>query len=243
MELHLMRPEWLWALVPALILSMLLWRERARRGNWRSVISPDLLPYLVGENAGDKARNLLPLIIVGWLLAVLAAAGPSWQKIPQPIHQKQDALVILLDLSYSMKSTDLAPSRVDRARQKILDLLALRREGQTGLVAYAGDAHVVTPLTDDTDTIANLIPALNPDMMPVPGSALASAVEEGIGLLHSAGIRKGRMLLVTDGVGDSELERAAKRVREAGVRLSVDGCGYHDWRAHPTAARRLPEGW
>lgn len=225
MELHLMRPEWLWALVPALLLSVLLWHERSRRGNWRTVISPDLLPYLVGDNAGDKARNLLPLIILGWAVAVLAATGPSWQKIPQPIHQKQDALVILLDLSYSMKSTDLAPSRIDRARQKILDLLALRREGQTGLVAYAGDAHVVTPLTDDTDTIANLMPALNPDMMPVPGSALSNAVEEGIRLLRSAGIRRGRILLVTDGVSERELERAAALVREAGVQLSVMGVG------------------
>lgn len=224
-ELHFMRPEWLWALAPAVVLALLLWRERNRRGNWHAVISADLLPYLVGDNAGEKSRNLLPVLLLGWVLASLAAAGPSWQKIPQPVHQKQDALMILLDLSYSMKATDLPPSRLDRARRKILDLLEQRREGQTGLVAYAGDAHVVTPLTDDTDTIANLLPALNPDMMPVPGSATAHAVAEGVTLLQSAGIRGGRMLLVTDEISDSELDNAATLAGDAGVRLSVMGVG------------------
>ncbi len=76
----------------------------------------------------------------------------------------------MLDLSYSMKAADLAPSRMDRARQKLVDLLQARDEGQTGMIAYAGDAHIVTPLTDDFRTISNLLPALNPDMMPVPGS-------------------------------------------------------------------------
>ena len=102
MELHLMRPEWLWALLPALVLGILLWRARDQRGNWQTVIAPDLLRHLVGENAGTGSRNLLPLILLGWLLAILAMTGPSWEKIPQPVLQKQDALVLLLDLSYSM---------------------------------------------------------------------------------------------------------------------------------------------
>ncbi|MEH6634489.1 MAG: hypothetical protein V7700_03175, partial [Halioglobus sp.] len=127
--LHLMRPEWLWSLVPALLLLLLLWRQRGSSGSWSDVIAPELLPYLVGDNAGARSSNLLPLILLGWIVAAFAAAGPSWQQIPQPIHQKQDALVLVLDLSYSMKSGDLAPSRLDRARQKLLDLLKQRKEG------------------------------------------------------------------------------------------------------------------
>ena len=145
MELHLMRPQWLWILVPLVLLAILPWRQRDRLGSWNQVISAELLPFLVSPQGEARRRNLMPYILLGWLLAALAASGPSWQKIPQPVHQKQDALVLVLDLSYSMKSGDLAPSRLDRARQKLLDLLALRKEGQTGLVAYAGDAHVVTP--------------------------------------------------------------------------------------------------
>lgn len=225
MELHLMRPEWLWSLLPALALFLLLWRLRGQRGSWNTVIAPELLRHLVGAQGVRRSRNLLPLLLVAWLLAGLAASGPSWRKIPQPIHQKQDAMVLLLDLSYSMKSGDLAPSRLERARQKLLDLLELRREGQTGLIAYAGDAHIVTPLTDDTLTIANLLPALHPDMMPVAGSDAGGAVAQGLELLRSAGIRDGAMLLVTDGVSDRAAKKIVKALRGSSVRLDVMGVG------------------
>ena len=225
MEWHLMRPEWLWALLPALLLVALLWRARGRSGSWSDIISPELLPLLVGDKAAPRGINLLPLLLLGWLLAVLAASGPSLQKIPQPIHQKQDALVLVLDLSYSMKSGDLAPSRLDRARQKLMDLLRQRTEGQTGLIAYAGDAHIVTPLTDDTPTIANLLPALNPDMMPVPGSDPVTALEQAVKLLHSAGMRQGRILLVTDGIAEKQQQGVAKAVQGSGATLAVLGVG------------------
>ena len=223
---HLMRPEWLWALLPAAVLALLLWRVRGQSGNWRSVIAPELLPYLLGRDAtGTRGHWLLPALLLAWCLAAVAAAGPSWQKIPQPIHQKQDALVLVLDLSYSMRAQDLAPSRIDRARQKLLDLLERRREGVTGLIAYAGDAHIVTPLTDDNPTIANLLPALNPDMMPVPGSDSHAAVELALSLLKSAGIRNGHILLVSDGVRESDIEPIRSMVASSGARLSVLGIG------------------
>ena len=225
MELHLMRPEWLWTLVPALILILLLWQQRGRRGSWQAVIAPELLRYLVGDTTVSRGGNLLPLVFLGWLLAALAASGPSWQKIPQPVHQKQDALVVILDLSYSMKSADLAPSRLDRVRQKLLDLLQQRREGQTGLIAYAGDAHIVTPLTDDTPTIANLLPALHPDMMPLPGSEPVGAVTQALELLRSAGISQGNLLLVTDGVSEKDREGIENVMAGSDSHLAIMGVG------------------
>lgn len=223
--LHIMRPEWLWALLPVALAAVALGLARRRAGSWSSVISPALLPYLVREETVSSGRGALPWLVLAWVLAVIATAGPSLQKIPQPVQQREDALVILLDLSYSMKAGDLAPSRVDRARQKIQDLLQRREEGQTGLVAYAGDAHVVAPLTDDNPTIANLLPALNPDMMPVPGSDPGHAVELALDLLQSGGARDGRILLLTDAVGREEQESIADAVREAGVELVIMGVG------------------
>jgi Ca-activated chloride channel family protein len=224
-QIHLMRPEWLWAAVPAMVFILLLWRQRKHSGGWSEVIAPDLLPFLVGDNTASRGPNLLPFIILAWLLAVLAAAGPSWEKIPQPIHQKQDAMVLVLDLSYSMMANDLAPSRLDRARQKLLDLLAMRKEGQTGLVAYAGDSHIVTPLTDDNPTIANLLPVLSPGMMPLPGSNTPAAIDQAIDLMHSAGVSQGQIILVTDGV-DKDARAAVQRLlRGSGMQLSVLGVG------------------
>ena len=100
-----------------------------------------------------------------------------------------------------------------------------RREGQTGLIAYAGDAHIVTPLTDDIQTIANLLPALHPDMMPLRGSAPVSAVAQGLELLQSAGIRAGKILLVTDGVSDRDLEGIEKLLRSSNAQLDILGVG------------------
>lgn len=225
MEFHFMRPLWLLMILPALLLALALWLQRDRAGSWQSVIAPHLLPHLLGEQTSVRAFNSLPLIAAAWMLAAIAASGPSWEKLPQPVHQKQDALVILLDLSYSMKSGDLAPSRKDRARQKLLDLLALRKEGQTGLIAFAGDAHIVTPLTDDTQTIANLLPALNPDMMPVPGSDPVSAVAQGLDLLRSAGISRGRLLLVADDLTADEADKITDLLRREATVLSIMSVG------------------
>ncbi|MEP5569658.1 MAG: VWA domain-containing protein [Halioglobus sp.] len=225
MNFHLMRPEWLWALVPAFILAALLWHLRNRSGSWSSVIAPDLLPYLIGESTGRRKSNFTPALLLVWAIAVIAAAGPSFQKIPQPVHQKQDALVMVLDLSYSMMAADLAPSRNDRARQKLLDLLEQRKEGQTGLIAYAGDAHIVTPLTDDTPTIANLLPALNPGMMPVPGSEPTAALAQALELMQSAGVQQGRILLVTDGITEDDRREASDLMRGSGMGLAIMGIG------------------
>lgn len=224
-QFHLMRPQWLWLLVPAVVLGLLLWRQRGRSGSWSDVIAPELLPYLVGPGTGLRSNNFVPWILLAWVLACIAASGPSWEKIPQPIHQKQDALVLVLDLSYSMKAADLAPSRLLRARQKLLDLLEQRSEGQTGLIAYAGDAHIVTPLTDDNPTIANLLPALHPDMMPVPGSNPLAALDQAVDLMHSAGISQGKILLITDGLTDTDAEQASKKLARAGMQLAVMGVG------------------
>ena len=224
-QFHLMRPEWLWALLPALILALLLWRARNRSGGWSEVIAPELLPFLVGKTVAAPGPNLLPFILLAWVLAAIGASGPSWEKIPQPIHQKQDAMVLVLDLSYSMKAGDLSPSRLDRARQKLLDLLVLRREGQTGLIAYAGDSHIVTPLTDDHPTIANLLPVLTPDMMPVPGSNTAAAIGQAIELLRSAGISQGQIVLVTDGVDREARDNVEDLLDGSGMTLAIVGVG------------------
>jgi Ca-activated chloride channel family protein len=224
-QFHLMRPEWLWALLPALILALLLWRAGHRSGGWSEVIAPELLPFLVAKAVVSRRPSLLPFVLLAWVLAALGASGPSWEKIPQPIHQKQDAMVLVLDLSYSMKAGDLSPSRLDRARQKLLDLLELRREGQTGLIAYAGDAHIVTPLTDDNPTIANLLPVLTPDMMPVPGSNTAAAIGQAIDLMHSAGISRGQIVLVTDGVDKKSRNAVEELLDGSGMALSILGVG------------------
>ncbi len=226
MNLHLIRPEWLWGILPAALFALALWRGNRQQGQWRSVIDPELLAHLLqGSDDGKHRRNLTPLLLLLWVIACVAAAGPSLRQIPQPVHTTEDALVIALDLSYSMKAADLSPSRIDRARQKLRDLLAQRKEGQTALIAYAGDAHVVTPLTDDNPTITNLLPALDPGIMPLPGSQPAQAVQQALQLLHSAGLQQGRILLLTDGIDPSDRKAIREALEDSPVSLSILGIG------------------
>jgi Ca-activated chloride channel family protein len=237
-DFHFLRPAWLLLLVPALALALLVARARRRSGSWQAVISPALLPYLLEEGAGPQRRGpLVPLLVAAWALAAVAAAGPSWVRQPLPVLQKQDALVVILDLSYSLWAEDLAPSRIDRTRRKLLDLLERREEGQTALVAYAGDAHVVTPLTDDAPTIANLLPALDPGMMPLPGADAPAAVEAALALLDAAAVGSGRLLLVTDAIEAGEVPAITGLLEGRDVTLSVLGVGTPEGAPIP-----LPEG-
>ena len=190
-DFHFLRPLWFLALPFLLALLWLFWRQRLHSRSWQEICDPALLPHLLLGRSQRRAPWPLWLLLAGLLLTVTALAGPTWQKQPQPLLRQQSALVILLDLSRSMAAADLKPSRLVRARLKVEDILRQRREGQTALVVFAGDAFAVTPLTDDHRTIEALLASLDPEIMPVQGSEPGRALEEGAELLHRAGLSMG----------------------------------------------------
>ncbi len=222
---HWLRPWWLLALLPTGLLVLALWRRRSSAGDWQQVIDRALLPLLTtGENQ-PLQRWPLVLLAAGWLLAILALAGPSWQQLPQPVYQRQDALIIALDLSPSMYAQDLAPSRLEQAKREIRDILKRRQEGLTALIAYAGDAHVVVPLTDDTHTIELLLPALNPAMMPLAGSDPVPALQLAAELAGRSQAQRLQTLLITDGIYASDFAAIDALVAQTGMHLAVLGIG------------------
>lgn len=207
-QLHFLRPDWLWMLLPVVLLFILLWRLQQHNSNWMKTISADLLPHLLDDGTEQKRHHLLIAVILAWLIAVIALAGPTWSKLPQPVHQREDALVILMDLSLSLYATDLKPSRLVYAQRKLTDILQSRQEGQTALIVYSGDAHVVSPLTDDTATIVSMVPALAPNIMPTYGSNATAAGKAALQLMKDAGVSQARILLITDEL----LEKDAKQL-------------------------------
>jgi Ca-activated chloride channel homolog len=222
-QFHFLRPLWLLGLLPTAALTLALWRMPSSGANWRRTIAPELLDHLLDAHVEQRKRWPW-LMLLTWIIAVLALAGPAWEKLPQPVLQKRDALVVVLDLSLSMYAEDIKPSRLQRARFKIIDILKRRDEGLTGLVAYSGDAHVVSPLTDDTATIANLVPALAPDMMPSYGSDPVAGIEQAIQLLRNAGFERGRIFLLSDEITEANIDAIAKLIG-GGWQLSVLGIG------------------
>lgn len=234
---HVLRPWWLMALIPAVLLFLGLKFRHAGQSAWARAIDPGLLQYLLDSK--PNRRQLMPLygLLAAWTIAALALAGPTWRQIPMPVQQSENALIIVLDLSLSMYANDLSPDRVTRAQRKITDILNDRDEGLTALVVYAGDAHTVVPLTDDVGTIHNLVPALDPDVMPVLGSDPAAGVQQALSLLDNAGIEQAQVLLMTDGILPGDIPAIERAFAERAHTLSILGIGTREGAPIPT-----PEG-
>jgi len=224
-DFHFLRPDWLFAIPVVILLAVILARRQLGAGNWQQVIDERLMPHVLSRTPGQGRDRRWWLLGLGGVVAALALAGPVWQRIDQPVFRDQQALVVALDLSLSMDAQDVSPSRLARARLKILDLLERRKSGQTALVVYSAHAFTVTPLTSDTDTISALVNSLSTDIMPSRGSYPESGIEKGRQLLEQAGVGFGEVLLITDGGASPGAERAARELREAGYSLSVLGVG------------------
>jgi len=221
--LHFVRPGWLWLLL-ALPALWLLWRWRQRhQTGWRDVVDSHLLPHLL-EQGGRATRVATWMGALGFVLAVLALAGPSWRQLEQPLWQSQAPLVIAVDLSSAMAANDLQPSRLLQARAKLATLLRERGGGQVALVAFAGEAFTVAPLTDDVANVALFLDSLAPDVMPVDGHAVDKAIGLSVQLMRQAGFEQGDILVFSDRAGRADQAAAAAAFAQ-GFRVSALGLG------------------
>ena len=235
-QLHLLRPLALLGLIPALIaVALAQWRKRSA-GNWEKIINPALLPYLMQGETSKKQRGVL-WVLLAWMIACLALAGPSWQQLPQPVHKKDAALILIMDLSPSMLAEDVKPSRLERARFKLIDILKNRSEGFSALVVYGGAAYTLTPLTEDSNTIISLVPVLHPALLPEYGSNTEDAIETALELAVNGGYQQGDLLLISDGVSRSAFNTIQSMMSKAGkFRLSILGVGTEQGAPIPTGA-------
>lgn len=238
-EFHFIRPLWFFALIPSIVLFVFLLRKFQRSSQWQSLIDSKLLPFLIEGQLSSQQKLPMIGIFVIWCLLIFAMAGPTWEKKPQPIQQDGSALVILWDLSPSMNAEDIKPSRLIRSRLKLVDLLDTRIEGVTALIAYAGDAHVVTPLTDDTKTIKSLLPGLSPGIMPLQGSNPEQALELANELLKETGVITGDIVFVTDEIAYSAHRQLSITAETSQHRITVWGIGTSEGAPIPLSNGRF----
>ncbi|MFC7001984.1 VWA domain-containing protein [Pseudobowmanella zhangzhouensis] len=111
-----------------------------QKSGWHSLIAAHLSQNLLEGKIAAASSSYRWLLAIGWLLAVSALAGPSWQRLPQPVYQLHTGKVLVMDMSLSMRATDIKPDRLTRARYKAIDLINQSAEGEMGLVAYAATA-------------------------------------------------------------------------------------------------------
>jgi Ca-activated chloride channel family protein len=233
---HFLRPLALLGLIPALlIVALAQWHKRSA-GNWETVINPELLPFLMQGDDKKKQRGIY-WVLCAWIIACLSLAGPTWQQLPQPVHKKDAALILILDLSPSMLAEDIKPSRLARARYKLIDILKSRGEGFTALVVYGGEAYTLSPLTEDSNTIISLVPTLQPSLLPAYGSNTEEAVETALELAINGGYQQADLLLITDGVASPAFATVQSMVKRAGkFRLSILGVGTAQGAPIPTGS-------
>lgn len=212
---HLLRPWALLLIGPAFVLWWMGRRAADTTRRWSRVMDPGLLKLLVV--GGKVGRHLGPndVLLLGWVAAAVAIAGPTWKREPSPFADALPPVMIVLKVAPSMTTTDLAPTRLDRARQKIADILKVREGGATGLIAYSGSAHLVLPPTADREVVLAMAGALAPQIMPREGDRLADAVALAAQVLHDGG-RGGSILIIADTVAPGQ-EEALKATTGAPV--------------------------
>lgn len=198
-EFHFLRPWALALIVPAVLLWLLSRRASDTTRRWARVIEPDLLKLLVVGGRGRWRIAPHDLLLAGWIVAALAVAGPAWQREPSPFADAERPVMVVLKVTPSMNTHDLAPSRLERARQKIDDLLKAHDGMPAGLIAYSGSAHLVLPPTSDRGVVLDMAHALSPAIMPREGDRLDEAVALADRILKEGG-QGGSILVVADAV-------------------------------------------
>lgn len=235
LDFTFIRPELLWLLLPvALLFSVLLLKNK--KAKQLNLIAPHLAQFVIDESP-KQAKQPLSLVALFCLLAVIFSAGPSFEEKRVPVFQSKNARVIVMDMSLSMYSTDITPNRLMQARYKALDMIELFKEGDTALVAYAGSAYTISPLTNDAATLKNLIPSLSPEIMPDKGSNILAGLDLGQELLTQAGYNDGDIILITDGIEQSEQADISQFTANSKYRLNIYGVG-----TEQGAPIKLPDG-
>lgn len=154
-------------------------------------------------------------------MTIIGLAGPSFGNAEKPGAQSANARVLVLDMSQSVYANDIKPNRLAQIRYKALDILPLFNQGQTGLVAYAGDAYTLSPLTSDAATLANAIQYLSPEIMPFQGARADLAVKQAVSLMEQAGITQGDIVLFADDLSPSESKQIEKQLSGKAFTLSI----------------------
>ena len=235
MDFEFIRPALLWLLIPAVALFFVALIKHKKTTS-EQLIAPHLAQFIMSE-ANTKASQPLWLVALFCSLGILFSAGPSFEKKQVPVFQSKSARVIVMDMSYSMYSTDILPNRLMQSRFKALDMIELFKEGDTALVAYAGTAYIISPLTNDATTLSNLIPSLSPEIMPDKGSNVLAGLDMAKELLTQAGYIDGDIILVTDGIDQQEQSDVSSFTSNTQYRLNIYGVG-----TAQGAPIKLPEG-
>lgn len=221
-DFHFLRPAWLLLALFGALLPLIWRRSRDLQRRLRGNIAPHLLPHLL--LTPTDAHRLRPVHLVSALLMLgaVAAAGPTWEQDRPDFLENRAPLIIALDLSPSMDTADVPPTRLTAAKHTLHDLIQRRKGARTALLVYAGSAHLVLPPTDDPALLDSFIQALSTDLITQPGKDVASVIDQAKRLLQHS---PGTLLLITDGADTAQLPTLKQHLADSPLQVLVLALG------------------
>ncbi len=208
-DFHFLRQYWLLSCIPVVVIWLRYRKQMSHESPFKKIIDPHLLEHLLVDQTEKKRGIPLNVLFVLLILSIIALCGPTFRQEASPFAGDDAGLMVLMKLSKSMSSKDLQPSRLERAKQKLRDLLELRSGKSTGLIVYSGSSHLVMPLTNDAQVITSMIEDLTPELMPREGDELTGAIKLGEKMINQSG-QPGSILVMADSVRVDHLSELEK---------------------------------
>ncbi|MBA3988344.1 MAG: hypothetical protein C0463_04350 [Idiomarina sp.] len=217
---HFLRPWWLIGIALLIVLSPWLWRLFKQSSGWHQVLAPHLSQRLLAQQHAPSGR-WFAMLASAWVITCVALAGPAWERLPTPTFQTERNAIVIMDMSLNTRATDIGPDRLTRLRFKALDLIAELEDAQIGLIAYAGDAFALSPLTRDHANIQGMLPALSPEIMPVAGNYPVRAFQEAHRMVVDAGYANAEIYWLSAGMRLDDYQEIRSFLRGKGHRVSA----------------------
>ncbi len=207
--IHFLRPWWFLGLLPVVWFIWRAWQANKKQGAWHQVIDPKFRRLLLGENISSEPTLNEKLGYIGlaflWFFTILALSGPWVKSVDVPAQKSQQGVVIVLDLSLSMLADDITPNRLARVKYTLTDLLKQNPDYAVGMVVYSGSAHTISPISEDNKTLLNLLPSLNPVVMPKFGSEPLLGMQQAEQLLKGANVTHGHIIWISDDIEKTQV--------------------------------------
>ncbi len=222
-DFHFLRPWFLLLAIVPFLLQGFYRSGNAAVSSWQKVIDPKLLDFLLVKGITNNRKILMWTALSGLVSAAIVMAGPSWEKREIPVMQKQNPVVIMLNMSSDMNNDDVKPNRLDRAKYKIKDFTDKLTSTQTALGVYSDEPFIIVPFTDDVRILHNLLPSLSLDIMPANGDRLDRAISLGAERIKEAGYNQGNLVIFASDVGQKlnlALD-AAKAASADGIKVNI----------------------
>ena len=212
-DFHFLRPYWLIGLILPVLIYLQSYSQQKAESAWSKVCDENLLDFLLIKSNGEKRKWPMISAVVAVLFLVVALAGPTWSKKSNPALSVENPVMIMLNMSGDMWQKDVSPSRIERAKYVIKDLVKTLKNTESGLIVYSKEPFMITPLTEDAAIIDNLLPALEMNIMPENGDRLDRAIDLAVERMQKAALPSGNIVVLTANIGerfDAALESASK---------------------------------